>query len=163
MIPAEITIFDEIGARLAGLTAKNGYTIDLATTPKREMPIAEDGKELPELHYYPISHATDQNSYGGDEHTIRLIVKVRARTYSQKFPDVAATIIAEVMTVINRDPAAPSAEGDISNDLGGTVSDLSMFRTGYQIGEGSKPWVGALVEIIVTYQSDHGDMFNFNP
>lgn len=162
MIPAETQILDELELRLAGIKESNGYSVTLRDIERGKLTPFK-GEDVPAVNYWPTTHSRIDAEYGLDQHTLRVMIDARAKTRDENFPDVAAKLIADIVTALNRKPSAPKVSDDEDYDFEETVSSVLMTDSGYQIGEGQKPWVGALVEVEIVYDSASGDMFNYQP
>lgn len=162
MTPAETAILDEIEARLKLISVANEYSRNIQKVERARLTPFKAG-DIPAISFWPVRHSRSTNEYGNDTHVLRVVVDVRDKTRDNNFADEAAGMIADVITAINRATAAPKVSDSASFELGETVEDLTMEDSAYQIGEGQTPWLGAIVEIEITYQSPVGDMYNYTP
>ena len=162
MTPAETTILNEVDARLNSITEANGYSMTLESVERGKLEPFQPG-DIPAANYWPVSHQRADTEYGLDRHTLRLMIDARDTERDTNFPDAAALMIADIVTALNRATGAPAVTDPEDNDFEETVGAVLMADSGYQIGEGQKPWVGALVEVEIIYQSEPGDMFNYQP
>lgn len=161
MTVAVTTIMTEVGARLGNITTGNGYNttaakIDLA----RLRPF--QGHDLPAINYWPTKLDSEKNKYGGDSRIIHLFVEYHSKTRDEPFTTLAEKLAADVVHGLNRATGAPQVSDDISPNLGGTVTDIRFLGYDYIIGEGQKPWCGALIQFEIVYQAAQNNMATYS-
>lgn len=164
-LPAETKILDELELRLRSITTDNGYSMTIENFERGRLEPFVDG-DIPAINYWPVSHPIEAVDYGEEQHTLRVVVDARdilAAKQDGNFPDQAALMIADIITAILRAPAAPKVSDALDCDFSETVTAIRTPFNAYQIGEGQRPWVGAIVEIEIEYKSPVGDMFNYQP
>lgn len=162
MKPAETQVLDEVELRLGSITKANGYSMTLRSIERGKLEPFQPG-DIPATNFWPVRHARDNTEYGLDKHTLRVMVDARDTERDTNFPDAAALMIADIITALHRDPEAPKVSDPLDCEFKETVTSVNMADSGYQIGTGQKPWVGAIVEVEIVYESELGDMFNYQP
>ena len=154
------SIMDLIEARLDLITTTNEYAYDI-TNIKRAMMKPWKAEDLPAVNYWSTGLINEANEYGKDQRDLPVFIEAHTKTYDENFMDVASKLAADIVTALNRAPAAPKVSDVESYNLGETVSDLIFEGYDHEIGEGQEPWCGVLVKIIVRYTTEIFDMASF--
>jgi hypothetical protein len=105
----------------------------------------------------------ERSAYKSDLRTLPLLVEYYTKTWEPDTPfdSVCASLAADVVTALNRDPSAPAVSDPYSPKLGGIVSDFVFNRYDNQLGEGQKPWCGILASFSIVYRTVINDMSTY--
>ena len=158
--PAPTTILTEIGLRLANITTGNGYNFTVKKVARSRLE-PFDGYDLPCVNYWSTGFFNARNEYGKDTRTLDVYVEIHSLTRDEPFIDVANRLAMDVVTVLMRTDAAPKVSDTPNYELNETVADLSLDSVDYEVGEGQKPWCGALLKFTIKYTCDSFDMDSY--
>jgi hypothetical protein len=75
---------------------------------------------------------------------------------------VAEKLAADVVTALSRSDKNPKVSDDPSFNLGDTVSDVIFNGYDYEIGEGQKPWCGALLSFTIKFSTSIFNMTTYS-
>jgi len=151
--PAPTQILDEIATRLANISVKNGYYTKVKKIERARLEPFK-GYDLPCINYWCTSLDNERSVYDDDNRSLNLYIEIHDLTRDDPFMDVADKLAADVVTALNRADGSPKVSDDADYELGETVSDLVFSGYEYEIGQGQKPWVGALVRFTIKYRCD---------
>lgn len=156
--PAEILIYNEIEARANNIKRSNGYHTGVEKVERsRKTPFT--GGDWPCFSFWPTFAPQDDDEYGGEEHTLSVVLGYFDMTRDEPFADLTAKMKADVVVAMNRATSAPAVDDSQSVDLGGLVSSFEIIDCEFIISEGKKPWCGVLLEIRARYSSPTADPF----
>lgn len=158
--PAVTSIMDIIAARLALITATNEYNYTI-TNIKRASLRPWKSEDLPTINYWSTGLNNLRESYSDDLREIPLFIEAHTKTHDESFLDVASKLASDIVTALNRAPAAPKVSDVVSHDLGSVVSDLIFNGYDHEIGEGQDPWCGVLVRINIKYTTEIFNMTSY--
>lgn len=158
---AQLTILDEINARLQNITVINGYSETLEKLKRARLKPFKLG-DLPAANYWPIEDLVAGKANGQDLHELAITVEMHTLTRDEPFTDVAFRKGGDIVTALFRSTASPKVSDTPSLALGGLVSSIGDFSVLPMIGEGQSPWCGVLVTFIVKYNTDVGDVFTIS-
>lgn len=156
---AVLTVLDEIEARLGNITTANGYFSAVDGVIARGKLTPWDGADLPTINLWATGFDNERSEYGGESRDLKVFVEIHDSTYDSNFIDVANKLAADVVTAICRATTAPMVSDEKSLDLGGIVEDILLDGVDFVIGEGQKPFCGALCRFSVVFHADLMDMF----
>ena len=165
MIPAETQILDLIGPRLANITKANGYANTVEAVERGALETPQLG-DVPMANYWIENNSIEYPDYETDAHSMRVNIHVRGLLAAKEdgnYPDQASQLVADIVTALNRSIAAPKVSDNLDCDLSGLVSSLKTPFLLPMVGEGARPWYGALVQAEIDYNAPTGDMFTFEP
>lgn len=155
---AQLTILDEINARLANISKTNEYEVDIEPNSivRAQLTPFQNG-DLPAINYWPIPESLDSKT--GQMETRILPVSIETYDFTHDFPftDLAFKRANNIITALFRATAAPKVSDIESIALGGLVSSLVVQAITPMIGQGNSPWYGALIELEIKYNIKVGD------
>jgi len=140
-------ILDAIDTRLKRVSTANGSLITLNKVTRARLSPFIDG-DLPACNYWVTGDITDLSLHGAENHTLSISIEAYDKTHDRPFIDVAIDMHASIVAALNTETA-----GAYSPNIGGIVQKLEATDFTPIIGEGSKPWCGALLNITVNYQT----------
>lgn len=158
MIPIEIQILDEIGARLALIDEASGY---FTTVKKIERGKLDpfDGYDLPALNYWSGLDSVVASGGGYDDCEFSVLIEYHDKTRDRPFTDVSAELAADVQNALFRATGAGTIADLPSFALGGLVTGIKVQTKEPEIGTGQKPFLGTLLNCTVTYKRKPSDPF----
>ena len=151
--PAPTQILDIVDTRLANITTANGYYTTVKKIERARLK-PFNGYDLPGINYWCTSLDNERTVYDDDNRSLNLYVEYHSLTRDEPFMDVADKLAADVIVALNRADANPKVSDDPNYDLNDAISDLVFNGYDYEIGEGQKPWCGALVRFTLKYRCD---------
>jgi len=156
--PAPIQIVRAIERRLANISTANGYFSNAPRIERVEKTF-DTGPDLPLIQIGLTSVSKERDAYGNDLVTVGygMVIKDSAGDVNPSF--LAAKIIADVETALNRATTAPTPTGADSVDLGGLVESLTVATADASIGSDQVPAVYVTMDIDVKYHAPYGDAF----
>lgn len=155
---AQLTILDEVHARIANITTANEYDIQLASGAiKRAKLTPFVNGDLPAVNYWPGSDILDFKTGQMETRQLSLVVEVYAITRDEPFTDVGIKIGNQVVTALFRSTDSPAVSSIPSPSLGGLVEELTINSLTPVIGEGQSPWCGAVLDISIRYNIEVGN------
>lgn len=158
--PAVNTILTEIGARLSLITAANGYNYTFKKIEEARLePFV--GYDLPAINYWLTNVSNERNTYNDDDRSVELAIEAFSATRDETFTRVVSKLAADVVTALTRQTSAPKVSDTPNYDLNETVSDFIFDGYDYEIGEGQKPWCGAMLRFTIKYQTDPFEMVTY--
>ena len=158
--PAVNTILTEIGARLSLITTTNGYNYTFKKIEEARLePFV--GYDLPAINYWLTNVSNERNAYNDDDRSVELAIEAFSATRDETFTRVVSKLAADVVTVLSRKTSAPKVSDTPNYDLNETVSDFIFDGYDYEIGEGQKPWCGAMLRFTIKYQTDPFEMSTY--
>lgn len=157
----QLTILDEIAARLNNITIENGYSETLGKLSRARLKPFKTG-DLPAANYWPSTDIVSEKTGGKETHELALTIEMHTLTRDEPFTDVAFKKGGDIITALFRSTINPKVSDTPSLALGGLVSGLSDFTVTPMIGEGQSPWCGVLVNMIIEYNTNLGDVFNIS-
>lgn len=160
MANAVNTILTEVGARLANITTVNGYNYTFKKISEAMLePFA--GYDLPAINYWCTNLSNERNAYNDDDRSIDMAIEAFSMTRDEAFTRVVSKLAADIVTGLTRTTIAPKVSDNPNYNLNDTVSDFIFNGYDYEIGEGQKPWCGALLKFVIKYQSDPFEMSSY--
>lgn len=155
---AQLTILDEIKARLGNLSIANGYRFDIEPTSieRARLEPFKNG-DLPAINYWPTVDSFQAKAGGMETRGFDVTVEIFDTTRDEPFTDLAVKRGNDVVTALFRATTAPATTDPISYGLGGLVTQLDINSLTPMISEGQKPWFGALLSISIKYNITTGD------
>ena len=158
--PAVNTILTEIGARLSLITTANGYNYTFKKIEEARLePFV--GYDLPAMNYWLTNVSNERNTYNDDDRSVELAIEAFSATRDEAFTRVVSKLAADVVTALTRKTSAPKVSDTPNYDLNETVSDFIFDGYDYEIGEGQKPWCGAMLRFTIKYQTDPFEMATY--
>ena len=158
MADAQLTILDEIEARLANITVANGYRFDLVESAiKRASLTPFQNGDLPALNYWPTADVRVDKAHGVNLKEFNITIEVYDLTYDEPFTDLGIKRGNDVATALFRSTSFPAVSDPVDLSLGGLVSEIGINSLVPIIGEGTSPWCGALLDVIVKYNTNIGE------
>lgn len=158
--PSVNTILTEIGARLSQITTANGYNYSFKKVVEARLePFV--GYDLPAINYWLTNVSNERNAYNDDDRSVELAIEAFSATRDDSFTRVVSKLAADVVTALTRKTSAPKVSDTPNYDLDETVSDFIFNGYDYEIGEGQKPWCGALLQFTIKYQSGPFEMVTY--
>ncbi len=153
-------VLAEVALRLANITRANGY---YTTVIKIEEARLESFKEndLPTINYWLLNLESAREVYDEDSREFTLFVEIHDTTRDETFIKIAGRLAADVTTALARSDASPAVSDSVDIELGESVSDFVFNGFDYEIGEGQKPWCGALCRFTIKFKTDPFDMVNY--
>jgi len=145
-------ILDELAVRLGMVSVSNGYLISFNKITRARLSPFKDG-DLPACNYWVTSDMNNVTLHGAENHTLSISIESYDKTRDRPFIDVAMDMHAAIVTALNKEIG-----GAYSQNLGGIVQSLEVKDFTPIIGEGQKPWCGALVNVAVNYQTKAGSV-----
>jgi len=133
-------ILDEINTRLLRVAG-------IAKVTRARLTPFKDG-DLPAVNYWINSDLIGTSQHGADNHTVTLSIEAYDKTHDRPFVDVAMELHAGLVDSLNKEIG-----GAYSPNLGGIIQALSVTDFTPIIGEGQRPWCGALLTCQVKYQT----------
>jgi len=159
-IPAINTILIEIGARLANITTSNGYNYTFKKIEEARLePFV--GYDLPAINYWLTNVSNERNVYNDDSRSVGLAIEAFSATRDESFTRVVSKLAADVVTGLTRATDSPKVSDTPDYELNETLSDFIFNGYDYEIGEGQKPWCGALLQFTIKYQTDPFEMATY--
>ena len=135
-------ILDEIDMRLNRTT---GIQINKVT--RARLSPFKDG-DLPACNYWVTNDLIVSSQHGADTHELSISIECYDKTYDRPFIDIAMDMHAAITASLNSEIG-----GVYAPNLGDIIQKLEVIDFTPIIGEGSKPWCGALLNIKATYQT----------
>ena len=160
-MPAVTDILDKIHSRLEGITTDNGYNYTVRKITRAKLTPFK-GYDLPAINYWCTTTANERNSYGNDLRQIELFIEMYENTRDNPFIDVVDLLAEDVVTSVVRSVSSPAVSASPNYDLDETIQELVLNGWDYIVGEGQKPFCGALVNFSCLYTTDSFDMSNFS-
>ncbi len=158
MNSAQLTILDEIHARLLNITETNGYDWEVQeNTVQRARLLPFKNGDLPAINYWPVNDVLEEKTYEYDTRELNISVEGYTKTRDEPFTDVAIKLGDDMILSLFRSIDAPLTTDEESPALGGLVEAVLVDSITPMIGEGESPWCGVLVEIRVRYNVAVGD------
>lgn len=158
-IPLNKSILDQIGLRLANITVANGY-INTICKIKRAQLEPFKGYDLPAVNYWPTNLVNEVGQYNTDNRIINLVIEAHTKTMDEPFTDICDKLAADIITGLNRAPAAPKVVDPVSLDLGGIVGEFTNTGYDYQVGQGQAPFCGVVLTFSIKFTADTSVMIN---
>jgi len=155
---AQLTILDEIAARLNNISVANGYRFDIeqsAIERARLTPFVNG--DLPAINYWPSLDSLDNKTSGKETRSFDVTIEIYDVTMDEPFTDLAIKHGNDVVTALFRTTDAPTVSDNPSYALGGLVSTVIINSITPMIGEGQSPWFGALLNLTIEYNITTGD------
>ena len=155
---AQITILDEIKARLNNISIANGYRFDIEPNAihRARLEPFKNG-DLPVINYWHTSDSQESKLGGRETRLIELTLEIFDTTRDEPFTDLAVKRGNDVVTALFRSTTAPAVADPISYGLGGLVEQIDINSLTPMISEGQKPWFGALLSISIKYNITTGN------
>ena len=160
--PVQWQIALEVAARLAIISTGSGYwhqidTVDIGRA---------DPFEAEEVPCALVSIGADtlideRSSTERRELSIQIRAGVERGEISPAL--TASRLGTDVAIAINRSTTDPAVSDTPSHRLGGIVSGLRVESIAQDIGDAQAAYIGAIVELVVTYQVARGDPFTLIP
>ena len=158
MADVQLTILDEIAARLANITIANGYRFSLdANAIKRASLTPFRTGDLPAINYWPVADEKVDKQNGMEMKELGITIEIYDVTRDEPFTDLGTKRGNDVATALFRSTSLPAVSDAVDPALGGLVSELSVNSLVPIISEGSSPWCGALLDVTVKYNITLGD------
>lgn len=159
MTPINTKILDLIEARLKNISVANGYFNDLIRIERAQLKPFKN-QDMPAINYYTTSdEAADKVYQAVSERTVNVMIEFYSTTRDRIFTDLANELSQDVIIALDRDTTDPTIAGQLSPSLGGTVMRLTIPTINPVIGEGQKPYCGAIMIVAVTYKVNRSDPF----
>lgn len=134
----DITVLDEVEARLRSILQANGYSFDLINVKRsRKEPFKPD--DYPSIFYYVLDKEIDPQ-YTAKSHGTDLYVIVYTKDPEGNFVDELAPMVLDVNIALNRATAHPKVSDTRNVNLGGLVDTFNLKRYSYQIAAASAPY-----------------------
>lgn len=155
---AQLTILDEIRARLGNISIANGYRFDiepLSIERARLTPFVNG--DLPAINYWPTIDALDGKAGTRETRSFDVTIEAYDTTRDEPFTDLAIIHGNDIITALYRATDAPKVSDQDSRSLGGMISKLYINSITPMIGEGSSPWFGVLLSLGIEYNITPGD------
>jgi len=133
-------ILDAIDARLRNAQA-------IAQVTRARLTPFKDG-DLPACNYWVTTDLVQSTVHGADNHTLSISIEAYDKTRDRPFVDIAMELHALLVDTLNKEVG-----GVHSPNLGGIVQALDITDFTPIVGEGEKPWCGALITCQVKYQT----------
>lgn len=155
---AQLTILDEIKARLGNISIANGYRFDIepAAIERARLTPFVNG-DLPAINYWPSIDAIDEKTNGKETRSFNVTVEIYDVTMDEPFTDLAIKHGNDVITALFRATDAPLVSDNTSYSLGGMVNSVIANTITPMIGEGQSPWFGAVLSLTISYNITPGD------
>ena len=158
MSDVQLTILDEIHARLGNITTSNGYRFDVEQNViKRAKLTSFKNGDLPAINYFSGTDSLFTKTGGQETRHLSLTIGMRDMTMDEPFTDVATKMGNDVVTALYRSTDSPSIDDQPSLALGGIVEKIIVNDITPIIVEDSKPWCVALIDITIEYNINVGD------
>ena len=157
--PVQLTILDEIAARLASITTANGYSMTARKIERARLTPFTAG-DMPVINYWPAQDSIIERQYGKETHDLAITIELHDKTRDEPFTDVAFTRAADIVTALTRKTTAPKVSDTPDFALDGLIDVLLFNNTLPVIGEGQAPFCGVVVEVIARYKTANADRFN---
>jgi len=135
-------ILDQMDFRLQQTTG-----IQISKITRARLSPFKDG-DLPACNYWVTHDLILSSQHGADTHELAVSIECYDKTYDRPFIDIAIDMNAAISASLNMEIG-----GVYSPNLGGMVQKLSIVDFTPIIGEGSKPWCGALLGLKIIYQT----------
>lgn len=155
-------ILDIVETRLRLISTANEYSFDIGNNIERGSLDVFKGYNLPKIHFWTTGLDNSRADYGDDERAIPLFIECHSMTRDMPFTTVCNELAADIITALNRTPAAPKVSDAASYDLGGGVQDLVFQKYDNSIGTGQKPWFGVTVAVLIKYNTEIFDMASYS-
>lgn len=155
--PADTTILNEVEARLGNITIANEYNNEFKRIKRAKMTPFK-GFDLPACNVYHGTIDSNKTPYGNQSKKQFLIIEAHSKTRDDAFIDIADSLAADVVTGLYRKTSAPKVSDDVNISLDGLVKNLTYLGHDPFIGEGEKPFCGALVRFEIEYETNIGNM-----
>ena len=160
MAVAATLIIDEIMARMANITTANGYNNNVLKIARGKLePFV--GYDLPAINVWATNLNSTQLSYDHERRELSIMIEIHGHTRDIPFTTVCERLAADVVTAMNRAVLSPAVSDNDSPNLAETVQDLNFEGYSYEVGNGQKPFCGALVRFTVVYHASKNDMTNY--
>lgn len=155
---AQLTILDEVKARLGNISIANGYRFDIepSSIVRANLTPFVNG-DLPAINYWPSIDAIVEKTSGKEARSFDVTVEIYDVTRDEPFTDLAIKHGNDVVTALFRATDAPLVSDNPSYALGGLVSGLTVNSITPMIGEGQSPWFGAVLSLTINYNITTGD------
>jgi hypothetical protein len=160
MSVAVTSILDEVETRLGNITETNGYNVTVKRVDRGKLTPFKS-HDLPAINFWPTGISNDRD-YGRDNRSITLYIEIHGKTRDEAFSTVAEKLAADVVTALSRSDKNPKVSDDPSFNLGDTVSDVIFNGYDYEIGEGQKPWCGALLSFTIKFSTSIFNMTTYS-
>ena len=155
--PINKTYLDVIDARLKLITTTNGYATTVKRVERARLKPFK-GYDLPAINYWPVNLSNNTDQYGMDTRESAIFIEMHSKTRDEPFTDICDVLAKDLVTALNRAPAAPKVSDDESIDLGGVVDGFDFQGFEYQIANGQTPFCGILAQFTMKYTTDLNNM-----
>lgn len=155
----QLTILDEIEARFTNMTELNGYSENVGKIKRARLKPFKIG-DLPALNYWPTSDVVIEKTGNKETHELGVTIEMHTLTRDEPFTDVSFKKGADIVTALFRSTTSPLVSDLPSYALGGLVNSVLVTGVTPTIGEGQSPWCGVLVDAVIQYNTNLGDVFN---
>lgn len=165
MPDVQLTILDEIGARLGNIAKIRGYRFDVVSQSIKRASLTPFVQgDLPAINYWPVADEKVDKEGGIEQKELGITIEIYDLTRDVPFTDLGIQRGNDVAVALFRATDFPNVSDPISPALGGLVAELSVDSIVPIISEGNSPWCGALIGVTVKYSTQLGnfsDIFNF--
>ena len=155
--PIATTILNEIEARMASITILNGYNTDVKKITRGQMEPFK-GYDLPAINIWPSNLTADPMAYDQEKRTLPVFIEIHDLTRDEPFSTVAEKLASDIVIAINRATTAKKVSDSVSADLGELVEEVVFKGYDYEIGQGQKPFCGALVRFEIIHIADKNSL-----
>ena len=154
--PAVLDILDDVDARMEIITQANGYWYDVKKVNRARLKPFQ-GHDLPAISYWATQTINTKPEYNTDERELRLFIESHNITRDYPLTDIAEKMATDIVTAINRLPAATAGKS-IGQD--GAQTDMSAVSdTKFKIsvdGDAAEEvtcvWTGATTGALIAAQ-----------
>ena len=155
-MPATKTIFDEIESRLSNMTTANGYYRDIGKIGRARLE-PYTGADLPAVNFWAVNLRSEQAAYGLESRELILYIEIHDITRDRPFIDIADELASDVIRAISRSTLSPRV-----TDPKIPIENVNVVFQGYdyEIGQGQKPFCGALLSFSIQYHANINDLEN---
>lgn len=153
MSDLQLTILDEIQARLENLTEANGYryTVYPQTVVRAKLEPFKNG-DLPAINYVTGTDTLIEKVFKHELRELPLVVEAYTKTRDDPFINISSTLGNDVIATLFRKTSAPLKSDPVDLKLGGLVDSLIVQAITPVIAQGQAPWCGVLLDCVIQYK-----------
>lgn len=158
----QLTILDEIGARLENITVANGYrdTIKAYAIERGRLEPFENG-DLPAVNYWSGPERLVDKQGNVETRELPVMVEGYKILGEGNFNDVAIKFGNDIATALFRATTAPTVADTESPALGGIVEVLRVESVTPVIQKSQAPWCAVFLELTIQFSIFLGKFDNF--
>ncbi len=137
------------------MTTANGYDYQFTVIKRATLQPFDLNDDLPAVNYFSNGTSIEQRQHSYQRRDLSVALEMYIRNIDDPFTDIASLLAENVETALHRTANNPQPGDDNESLLfsGATpVGELFIDGVDYSIGEGQKPYCGAVMAARIRYQ-----------